>query len=152
MSNKLLAGLLVGATFLAASLNSPAQAKNNDLQNLLNAQAMQAYQQNLLNQQYGYGYGYGYGQGSGIGAPGIDPNDPLAFQKAQYRQWLATQGGNRAYSNQGFMNSQFYRPNYRQNHNWNGRGNGYYSGSNGYYNGGSGYYNGRLYTTMPHHH
>jgi hypothetical protein len=119
MSNKLLAGLVVGATFLAASLTSPVQARNNDLQNLLNAQAMQAYQQNLLNQQYNqYGYGYGYGLGSGIGAPGIDPNDPLAFQKAQYRQWLSTQGGNRAYSNQGFMNSQFYR-NYHGGNNWN---------------------------------
>ncbi|HEY9731894.1 MAG TPA: hypothetical protein V6C89_08280 [Drouetiella sp.] len=118
MSNKLLAGLVVGATFLAASLTSPVQARDNDYQRMLNAQAMQAYQQNVLNQQYGYGYGYGLG--NGIGAPGIDPNDPLAFQKAQYRQWLSTQGGNRMYSNQGFMNSQFYRPNNGW-HGYNGR-------------------------------
>ena len=130
MRNRLLAGLLVGATSLAAGLSSPVQAKNNDYQNLLNAQAMQAYQQNLANQQYNnpYGYGYGYGLGSGIGAPGIDPNDPQAFQKAQYRQWLSTQGGNRAYSNQGFMNSHFYqqpnnnrRWNNNNGRNWNGR-------------------------------
>lgn len=119
MSNKLLAGFLVGATFLAASLTSPVQARNNDWQNYMNAQAMQAYQQNLANQQYGYGYGYGLG--SGIGAPGIDPNDPMAFQKAQYRQWLSTQGGNRGYTNQGFMNSQFYRPNNGWNHGFNAR-------------------------------
>lgn len=135
MSNKLLAGLVVGATFLAASLTSPVEARNNDMQNLLNAQAMQAYQQNLYNQQYGYGYGYGLG--SGIGAPGIDPNDPLAFQKAQYRQWLSTQGGNRGYTNQGFMNSQFYNPNYRNHHNWN-RGNN------------KGFYNGRIYPMYRH--
>lgn len=130
MSNKLLAGLIAGATLLATGLTAPAQAKNNDYQNWLNAQAMQAYQQNLINQQYNnaYGYGYGYGLGSGIGAPGIDPNDPLAFQKAQYRQWLATQG-NRGYSNQGFMNSAFYQN--RNNRNWTGW-HGRYPGSYGY--------------------
>lgn len=133
MSNKLLAGLLVGATLLATGLSAPAQARNNDYQNLLNAQAMQAYQQNLRNQQYNnqYGYGYGYGLGSGIGAPGIDPNDPQAFQKAQYRQWLSTQGGNRGYSNQGFMNSHFYQPSYNRGRGW---------GNN------NGYRNGRIYT------
>ena len=133
MSNKLLAGLLVGATLLATGLSAPAQAKNNDYQNLLNAQAMQAYQQNLANQQYNnqYGYGYGYGLGSGIGAPGIDPNDPLAFQKAQYRQWLFTQGGNHGYTNQGFMNSRFYQPNYNHGRNWNNN---------------RGFWNGRSYT------
>ncbi|MBS1955555.1 MAG: hypothetical protein JST89_15340 [Cyanobacteria bacterium SZAS-4] len=138
MSNKLLAGLLVGATLLATGLSAPAEAKNNDYQNLLNAQAMQAYQQNLANQQYNqYGYGYGYGLGSGIGAPGIDPNDPQAFQKAQYRQWLSTQGGNRGYTNQGFMNSHFYqpRPNYNRGRGW---------GNN------NGLWNGRIYTQRHH--
>ncbi|HEY9676989.1 MAG TPA: hypothetical protein V6C76_03230 [Drouetiella sp.] len=102
MSNKLLAGLLVGATFLATSLNAPVEARNNNYQNMLNAEAMQMYQQNLMNQQYGYG-SYGYGL-----PPGISPNDPLAFQKAQYYQWLSTQGGNAGYSHQGFINSPYY--------------------------------------------
>ncbi len=131
MSNKLLAGLLVGATFLATSLTAPAQARNNDYQNLLNQEAMQMYQQNLLNQQYAagqYGTQYGYGQygglGSGIGAPGINPNDPNAFKEAQYRQWLQTQG-NTGYANQGFSNSQFNQSNHSfnpvNNNGWNGQ-------------------------------
>jgi hypothetical protein len=114
MSNKLLAGLLVGATFLATGLSAPAQARNNDYQNLLNREAMQMYQQNLLNQQYAagqYGAQYGYGQygglGSGIGAPGIDPNDPNAWKESQYRGWLQQQGG-MGYANNGLTNSQFY--------------------------------------------
>jgi hypothetical protein len=134
MSNKLLAGFLVGATFLATSLTAPAQARNNDYQNLLNQEAMQMYQQNLLNQQYasaqygaqngaqqcGYGqYGYGqYDLGSGIGAPGIDPSDPNAWQESQYRGWLQKQGGNMGYANHGLTNSQFNPVN---NNGWNGQ-------------------------------
>jgi hypothetical protein len=101
MTNKLLAGLLVGATFLATSLTTPALANN--YQNLLNIEAMQAYQQNLANQQCGYGYGYG----NGIGAPGINPYDPNAFREAQIQQWAQTQGGNAGYANHGWTNRGF---------------------------------------------
>jgi hypothetical protein len=116
MSNKLLAGLLVGATFLATSLTTPALA-NNNYQNLLNAEAMQAYTQNMANQQYGYGYGYG----NGIGAPGINPNDPNAFREAQYQQWLQTQGGNAGYANHGFVNSAINPNGGHYNNGWNNR-------------------------------
>lgn len=87
MNTKLIAGLLIGATALAAALSAPAEARRHN---------------NNWNQFYGQNPYYGNAYYGGYrfyqpGAYGLNQNDPNYFRQAQQAQWQESQGGRANY-------------------------------------------------------
>lgn len=81
MNTKIIAGFLIGATALAASLSAPADARRH------HGNWNQFYGQNAY-----FANPYG-NRGYQRGAYGLNQNNPSYFRQAQQAQWAQSQGG-----------------------------------------------------------